>query len=354
NDHSSQSSHTDVSPSEDVLSGPHCFVKHDPRLKVVVEQRGLAYIFLLMRSYEAFHGLSLVVQLIPAVGIIDFAAWGLGPLLRASRIHFLQAKSKEHQVMTSYIQPLLLWGGVVLIYRLLEQVILHSSTKPSCQATAFEFCSFIVYSFGICILLIERRMLRALKMIRQSKGGLPTPASLSVVTQSTRQLRIEQAGECLTQLTRQLEDQDNVTDPLARLRLQSSALRSGALLHNLGSLLASTVNLREASGREHSTTTALVAASDGGVLNGEAGVRNLSQPRGGPDVPVVPIRIYTLPWIRGGKIGELGGFGDRENVEGSIEGSVVHIQGVRTVIIRPSGAISSCGLGSEVKCSLGS
>nr|GEX81789.1 hypothetical protein [Tanacetum cinerariifolium] len=33
NDHSSQSSHTDVPPSEDVLSGPHCFVKLDPRLK---------------------------------------------------------------------------------------------------------------------------------------------------------------------------------------------------------------------------------------------------------------------------------------------------------------------------------
>nr|GEV17100.1 hypothetical protein [Tanacetum cinerariifolium] len=34
----------------------------------------------------------------------------------------------------------------------------------------------------------------------------------------------------------------------------------------------------------------------------------------------------------------------RRIVEGSIEGSVGHIQGVRTVIIRPSGAISSCGL----------
>ncbi|GJV28085.1 zinc finger, CCHC-type containing protein [Tanacetum coccineum] len=33
NDHSSQSSPTDVPPSEDVLSGPHCFVKLDPRLK---------------------------------------------------------------------------------------------------------------------------------------------------------------------------------------------------------------------------------------------------------------------------------------------------------------------------------
>ncbi|KAJ0503654.1 putative Ubiquitin-like domain-containing protein [Helianthus annuus] len=68
-------------------------------------------------------------------------------------------------------------------------------------------------------------------------GGLPTPAALSEVTQSTRQLLIEQAGVCLTQLTRQLRDQTNVTDPVARLRMQSNALRSGALLQNLGAFL---------------------------------------------------------------------------------------------------------------------
>nr|GEY70238.1 zinc finger, PHD-type, DC1 [Tanacetum cinerariifolium] len=56
------------------------------------------------------------VQLITAVGIIALAAWGVRPLLHAFRILFLQkndnswAKSKEHQMMTSYIQPLLLWG----------------------------------------------------------------------------------------------------------------------------------------------------------------------------------------------------------------------------------------------------
>nr|GEZ44688.1 mechanosensitive ion channel protein 2, chloroplastic-like isoform X1 [Tanacetum cinerariifolium] len=160
------------------------------------------------RSYDAFHGLSLIVQFIPAVGIIAFAAWGLGPLL------------------------------------LLEPVILHSSTKPTCQATASGFCSFIVYIFGICILLIE-------------------------------------------QLTRQLEDQENVTDPVARLRIQSSALRSGALLQNLDTFLL------EASYKYMSTTTD--PAADGGFSNREAGIRNLSQPRGSPDVPVVPIRISTLP-----------------------------------------------------------
>nr|GEX89170.1 hypothetical protein [Tanacetum cinerariifolium] len=111
------------------------------------------------------------------------------------------------------------------------------------------------------------------------QGGLPTPAALSVVTQSTRQLIVEQVGECLTQLTKKLEDQDNVTDPIARLRMQSSALRFGALLQNLGAFLL------EAS----------YNSSDGGVLNREAGIRNLSHPGGGLDVPVVPIRISTLP-----------------------------------------------------------
>nr|GEW52602.1 hypothetical protein [Tanacetum cinerariifolium] len=41
-------------------------------------------------SYEAFHGWSLVVQLIPAVGVISFVAWCLGPLLCARKILFLQ------------------------------------------------------------------------------------------------------------------------------------------------------------------------------------------------------------------------------------------------------------------------
>ncbi|KAI3737944.1 hypothetical protein L2E82_27961 [Cichorium intybus] len=69
------------------------------------------------------------------------------------------------------------------------------------------------------------------------QAGLPTPFALGEVTQSTRQLLIEQAGECLQQLTRQLGDQTNVTDPIARLRMQSNALRSGALLQNLGAFL---------------------------------------------------------------------------------------------------------------------
>ncbi|KAL4579812.1 hypothetical protein LXL04_015979 [Taraxacum kok-saghyz] len=107
-------------------------------------------------SYEAFHGRSLVVQLIPAIGIIAFGAWGLGPLMRVCRVLFLQKsdnswnKSKEYQVMTSYVQPLLLWGGAVLICSYLTFCI-----EPSCQTKAFEFCTFFINSIGVCILLIK-------------------------------------------------------------------------------------------------------------------------------------------------------------------------------------------------------
>ena len=44
----------------------------------------------LCRSYNALRGSPLVLKLIPAVGVIAFASWGLGPLMRLSRIIFLQ------------------------------------------------------------------------------------------------------------------------------------------------------------------------------------------------------------------------------------------------------------------------
>ncbi|KAK8637759.1 hypothetical protein V6N13_136219 [Hibiscus sabdariffa] len=69
------------------------------------------------------------------------------------------------------------------------------------------------------------------------REGLPTPASLAEVLLSTRQLLIDQVGECIQQLARQLEDQANVTDTSARTSAQSNAWRTGILLQSLGSLL---------------------------------------------------------------------------------------------------------------------
>ncbi|XP_077217668.1 ubiquitin-like domain-containing protein CIP73 [Tasmannia lanceolata] len=67
--------------------------------------------------------------------------------------------------------------------------------------------------------------------------GLPTPASLAEVMLSTRQMLLGQAGECLSQLATQLAEEAGVTDPLARMSIQSRTMRSGVLLQNLGALL---------------------------------------------------------------------------------------------------------------------
>ncbi|KAF9614545.1 hypothetical protein IFM89_019208 [Coptis chinensis] len=67
--------------------------------------------------------------------------------------------------------------------------------------------------------------------------GLPTAASLAEVMLSARQLLTEQVGERLLQLARQLEDQANVTSSSWRNSLQTSAMRTGISLQNLGALL---------------------------------------------------------------------------------------------------------------------
>ncbi|PIA45619.1 hypothetical protein AQUCO_01600085v1 [Aquilegia coerulea] len=67
--------------------------------------------------------------------------------------------------------------------------------------------------------------------------GLPTAASLAEVMLSTRQLLTLQAGERLFELARQLQDQANLTSPLMRNSIQTSAMRMGIALQNLGTLL---------------------------------------------------------------------------------------------------------------------
>ncbi|CAJ1944724.1 unnamed protein product [Sphenostylis stenocarpa] len=67
--------------------------------------------------------------------------------------------------------------------------------------------------------------------------GLSSPTFLAEVLLSTRRMIVEQAGECLLQLSRQLENQADVTDPLLRSSIQSRALRTGVLFYNLGAFL---------------------------------------------------------------------------------------------------------------------
>ncbi|GFS44047.1 MSCS-like 2 [Actinidia rufa] len=74
-----------------VLSHDPC-LGHNDVFKVVLDYvpaQEAHEALVLIRSYNSLCGSPIVFQLVPAVGIIAFAAWGLGPLMRLSRIHLL-------------------------------------------------------------------------------------------------------------------------------------------------------------------------------------------------------------------------------------------------------------------------
>jgi MscS family membrane protein len=113
----------------------------------------------LTRSYSALQNNPLLLKLIPAISIIAFAAWGLGPLLRMSRILFLHKndnswnKSSSHYVFTSYLQPLLLWSGATLICSALDPVILPTAASQAVKQRLLTFVRSLstVLAFAYCL-----------------------------------------------------------------------------------------------------------------------------------------------------------------------------------------------------------
>ncbi|CAK9169185.1 unnamed protein product [Ilex paraguariensis] len=101
----------------------------------------------------------LVLKLLPAIGIVVFAVWGLGPLMRQSRNIFLHKndnswrKSSTHYVMTSYLQPLLLWTGAFLICRALDPVVLPSEASQIVKQRLLNFVKSLstVLAFAYCL-----------------------------------------------------------------------------------------------------------------------------------------------------------------------------------------------------------
>lgn len=120
----------------------------------------------LTRSYNAFHRSPVVLKLVPAVGIIVFAAWGLGPFVRLCRILLLQKndgswkKSSTHYVLTSYLQPLLLWSGAGLICRVLDPVILPSESSQAVKQRLLNFVLSLstVLAFAYCLSSLIQQM----------------------------------------------------------------------------------------------------------------------------------------------------------------------------------------------------
>ncbi|KAF1861382.1 hypothetical protein Lal_00025675 [Lupinus albus] len=113
----------------------------------------------LARSYNVLQSSPVIVKLIPAVGIIIFALWGLGPFMCQTRKLFFQRndnswkKSTTHYIVTSYIRPLLLWTGAILICRALEPAVLPTETGQVVKERLLHFVRSLstVLAFAYCL-----------------------------------------------------------------------------------------------------------------------------------------------------------------------------------------------------------
>ncbi|XP_063941717.1 mechanosensitive ion channel protein 2, chloroplastic isoform X2 [Daucus carota subsp. sativus] len=113
----------------------------------------------LTRSCGALQGKHVVFKLVPAITILLFAVWGLGPVMRLSRNIFLHKsdkswnKSGTNYVVTSYLQPILLWTGATLICRALDPVVLPSEASELVKQRLLNFVRSLstVLAFAYCI-----------------------------------------------------------------------------------------------------------------------------------------------------------------------------------------------------------
>ncbi|KAK9052610.1 hypothetical protein SSX86_029240 [Deinandra increscens subsp. villosa] len=108
---------------------------------------------------SCLQGKPIILKLLPAVGIVVFAVWGLGPLMRQTRTIFLHksdgswGKSNSHYVMTSYLQPLLLWTGAILICRALDPIVLPSEASQIVKNRLLTFVKSLstVLALAYCL-----------------------------------------------------------------------------------------------------------------------------------------------------------------------------------------------------------
>ncbi|KAK4490398.1 hypothetical protein RD792_001074 [Penstemon davidsonii] len=113
----------------------------------------------LARSFNLLQGSPIVIKLASAVGILIFAMWGLGPLVRQSRNIFLHKsdsswkKSSTYHVTTSYIQPLLLWAGAIFVCRALDPMILPTEAGQIVKQRLLNFVRSLstVLAFAYCL-----------------------------------------------------------------------------------------------------------------------------------------------------------------------------------------------------------
>ncbi|MBA0777193.1 hypothetical protein Gotri_005246 [Gossypium trilobum] len=122
----------------------------------------------LTRAFGNLHGSPIIPQLIPAIAIIAFAAWGLGPLMQLGRVILFHRsnsswkKSRTHHIMSYYLRPMLLCTGVTLIcrsdntvvsFRALDPVVLPSEASQAVKQRLLHFVRSLstVLAFSYCL-----------------------------------------------------------------------------------------------------------------------------------------------------------------------------------------------------------
>ncbi|KAG8383610.1 hypothetical protein BUALT_Bualt04G0031800 [Buddleja alternifolia] len=133
----------------------------------------------LTRSFNHLQGSPLVIKLASAVGIVIFAIWGLGPLVRQIRNILLHKndsswkKSSTYQVTTSYIQPLLLWTGTIFICRALDPMILPTEASEIVKQRLLNFVRSLstVLAFAYCLSSVIQQ---AQKFFMETNGTTDT------------------------------------------------------------------------------------------------------------------------------------------------------------------------------------
>ncbi|CAN4114837.1 unnamed protein product [Withania somnifera] len=133
----------------------NAFLKPDQAFDISVKNAAI----ILKRSYNSLQGSPHVLKLLPAIGILVFAVWGLAPLLHQTRNLLLHnsdnswGKSGTYHVMTFYLQPLLLWTGAMLVCRALDPVMLPTEASQVVKQRLLHFVKSLstVLAFAYCL-----------------------------------------------------------------------------------------------------------------------------------------------------------------------------------------------------------
>ncbi|XP_056861437.1 mechanosensitive ion channel protein 2, chloroplastic isoform X2 [Raphanus sativus] len=114
----------------------------------------------LTKSHGLIQQFPLVYKLVPSVALLVFSLWGIVPLVRQGRNLLLNKKndngwkkSGTYRVMTSYVQPLLLWLGALFICRALDPVVLPTEASKIVKDRLLNFVRSLstVLAFAYCI-----------------------------------------------------------------------------------------------------------------------------------------------------------------------------------------------------------